>query len=82
VRDFDFPPSVPRWAKIAVVALWIASTTAFVVLSIFSGDITDFLIDRVGVTAVIVGSVIGTAIIVGIGWQIDKSDRARRDGRR
>jgi len=31
---------------------------------------------------VIVGSVIGTAIIVGIGWQIDKSDRARRDGRR
>jgi len=82
VRDFDFPPNVPRWAKIAVVALWIVSTAAFIIVSIFTGDITDFLIDRVGATAAIVGCVIGTAIIIGIGWQIDKSDRTRRDGRR
>jgi len=78
----EFPPEVPRWAKIAFVALWIGATAAFVIVSIFTGDITEFLIDRVGFMAVVVGGFVGFAIIVWIGWQYDKSDRARRDGRR
>ena len=64
----DFPPNAPRWTKIAFVALWIVSTAAFVVVSIFSGGITDFLIDRVGVTAVIVGGLVEFAIMLWTAW--------------
>jgi O-antigen/teichoic acid export membrane protein len=78
----DFPPNAPRWAKMAFVALWIVVTTVFVVVSIFTGDITDLLADHVGMTAVIVGGLVAFAIVVWIGWQFDRRDKGSgRPGR-
>ena len=63
--------ALPRWARVALVALWIVCTASFVAVVIFSGDIVTFLSDRVGMTAVMVGSLVGTAILIWIARRFD-----------
>jgi hypothetical protein len=60
--------TIPQWAKTAIIVLEVLSVISFAVVLFFMDDISSFLIDHVGTTAVIVGSVVGTAVIVGIAY--------------
>jgi nitrate reductase gamma subunit len=65
--------AIPRWAKIAVIVL-----VSFAVVLFFIDDIASFLVDRVGSAAVIIGSLVGTAILVGVAYLLfDRPSRRR-----
>ena len=47
--------TIPQWAKTAIIVLEVLSVISFAVVLFFMDDISSFLIDHVGTTAVIVG---------------------------
>ena len=66
--------AIPRWAKIGVVVLEVS----FAVVLFFIDDIASFLTDRVGTWAVIVGAMVGSAILIGIAYLLfDRPSRRR-----
>ena len=70
--------AIPRWAKIAIVVLEVLGFVGLVVVLLFMGNIASFVEDRVGATAVIIGCLAGTAIIVGNAyWVFDRPARRR-----
>ena len=70
--------ALPRWAKIAVVVLEVLSVVSFAVVLFFMDDIASVLVDRVGSTAVMIGSVVGTALLVWIAYLLfDRPPRRR-----
>ena len=70
--------AIPRWAKIAIVVLEVLGFLVFAVALFFMDDIASFLEDRIGGTAVIIGCLVGTAIIVGVAyWFFDRPARRR-----
>jgi nitrate reductase gamma subunit len=70
--------AIPHWAKIAIIVLEVLSFVAFAIVLIFTDDIASFLTDRVGTAAVIIGGVVGTAILIGIAYLLfDRPSRRR-----
>jgi hypothetical protein len=70
--------AIPRWAKIAVIVLEVLGVVSFAVVLFFIDDIASFLVDRVGSAAVIIGSLVGTAILVGVAYLLfDRPSRRR-----
>ena len=60
--------AIPRWAKLAVIVLEALGVVSFAVVLFFIDDIASFLTDRVGFWALIVGAILGTAILVGVAY--------------
>ena len=75
----DGERAIPGWAKIGVVVLEVLGVLSFAVLLFFMDDIASFLTDRVGTWAVIVGALVGSAILIGVAYLLfDRPSRRRR----
>jgi hypothetical protein len=70
--------AIPRWAKIGIVVLEVLSVVAFAVVLIFMGDIASFLTDRVGATAIIIGALVGSAVLIGVAYLLFDRPSGRR----
>jgi uncharacterized membrane protein len=74
----DGERAIPRWAKIAIIVLEILGVVSFAVVLFFMDDIASFLIDRIGTWAVIVGALVGSAILVGVAYLLFDRPSGRR----
>ena len=74
----DDRAALPRWAKVGVVTLEVLGFVAFAVVLIFTDDIASFLVERVGTTAVIIGGMVGFAVLVGVAYLLFDRPSGRR----
>ena len=74
----DGERAIPRWAKVAIIVLEILGVVSFAVVLFFMDDIASFLIDRIGTWAVIVGALVGSAILVGVAYLLFDRPSGRR----
>lgn len=68
----NHPKNVPRWAGFAIAVLGILCVLSFVAFLILSDDVATFLIDRVGAVSVIVGSLVGSALLLFLLSRMDR----------